>query len=58
MGRNLFKEKMEQLAISESVNLKAKVENLEALLNLSRQENATLRERLRLVKIAASDGEE
>ena len=57
MGRNLFKEKMEQLAISESVNLKAKVENLEALLNLSRLENAGLKERLRLVRIASQEGE-
>ena len=54
MGKNIYREKMEQLKISEAETYKSMVGNLEAAVEGLRRENATLKERLRLVKIAAS----
>lgn len=57
MAKNIYRERMEQLKISEAETLKLKLRDFEAELIASRRENATLRERLRLVKIAATEGE-
>ena len=58
MGKNIFRERMEQLKISEAETYKKSLEEAAELVEILKNENATLKERLRLVKIAASDGGE
>lgn len=57
MAKKNWKEKFEQLTINEAETLKVKLAAQEEELFRLRVVNASLQERLRLVKIAATEGE-
>ena len=60
MGKNPYKEKWEQVEEEKRLAvdyLKNRVNLLEIRVEEVKTENATLKERLRLVKIAATEGE-
>lgn len=57
MGRNIYREKMEQLKINEAEELKKELREGAEIMSALRAENISLRERLRLVRIAAEGGE-